>query len=50
MLQQAEAIRDQLIAWRRDIHAHPELSGEEYESAKQTTPDMVEEQNKEHIR
>jgi amidohydrolase len=33
MLQKAQAIKDQLIAWRRTIHQHPELSFEEHETA-----------------
>ncbi len=33
MLQQAQAIKDRLIAWRRTIHQHPELSFEEHETA-----------------
>lgn len=34
MLEQAKAIHDQLIAWRRDIHAHPELSFQETRTAR----------------
>lgn len=29
LLERAEALSDQIIAWRRDIHMHPELSFEE---------------------
>jgi amidohydrolase len=34
MLEQAKAIHEQLIAWRRDIHAHPELSFQETRTAR----------------
>ena len=34
MLEQAMAIRDQLAAWRRDIHMHPELGFEETRTAR----------------
>jgi len=34
MLEQAKAISDQLVAWRRDIHMHPELGFEETRTAK----------------
>ncbi len=30
---EAEALRNQLVAWRRDFHMHPELSFQEYRSA-----------------
>ncbi len=30
----AEAVRDQVIAWRRDIHQHPELGNREVRTAK----------------
>ncbi|RLC65945.1 MAG: amidohydrolase, partial [Chloroflexi bacterium] len=30
---QAQALREQLIAWRRDFHAHPELGFQEHRSA-----------------
>ena len=30
----AEAIKDTVIAWRRDIHQHPELSNREFRTAK----------------
>ena len=33
-LARAEAMRDQLVAWRRDIHAHPELSFQEERTAR----------------
>jgi amidohydrolase len=33
-LEHARSLQDQLIAWRRDIHAHPELGFEEYRTAK----------------
>lgn len=33
MLNQANTIKDQLIAWRRDFHAHPELGFEEIRTA-----------------
>jgi len=29
----ADALNDQVIAWRRDIHAHPELSNREFRTA-----------------
>ncbi|MCB0063507.1 MAG: M20/M25/M40 family metallo-hydrolase, partial [Caldilineaceae bacterium] len=34
MLDKAKAIHEQLIAWRRDIHAHPELSFQEQRTAR----------------
>jgi amidohydrolase len=34
LLNRAEAMRDQLVAWRRDIHAHPELSFQEHRTAR----------------
>lgn len=37
MLEQAKAIHDQLVAWRRDIHAHPELSFQEQRTARLVT-------------
>ncbi len=33
MLQQAQAVKQQLVAWRRAIHQHPELGFEEHETA-----------------
>lgn len=33
-LQDANAIADQLVAWRRHLHAHPEISGQEEQTAK----------------
>ena len=29
----ATALREQLVAWRRDFHAHPELGFQEHRSA-----------------
>jgi len=34
LLEEAQRLSDQLIAWRRHLHAHPELSFEEWETAK----------------
>jgi amidohydrolase len=34
MLERAEAIREEIIAWRRDIHRHPELSFQETRTAR----------------
>jgi amidohydrolase len=31
--EEAEALRDQLVAWRRDFHRHPELALQEHRSA-----------------
>ena len=31
--QRATAVNDQVIAWRRDVHEHPELSGQEVRTA-----------------
>ena len=33
LLSAADALQDQLVAWRRDFHAHPELGLEEHRSA-----------------
>jgi amidohydrolase len=33
MLEVARAIQDRLVAWRRDVHAHPELGFEEHRTA-----------------
>ena len=30
---EAEALREQLVAWRRDFHTHPELAFQEHRSA-----------------
>ena len=30
----AQQLADQLVAWRRHLHAHPELSGHEEQTAK----------------
>jgi amidohydrolase len=35
MLEKAQAIQDQIVAWRRDFHAHPELSFQEFRTAKE---------------
>jgi len=34
MLEEAQALADQLVAWRRDIHMHPELSFQENRTAR----------------
>ena len=34
ILEQAQSLYDQLVAWRRDIHAHPELGFEEHRTAR----------------
>lgn len=34
MLKEAQALADQLVAWRREIHAHPELSFQEHGTAR----------------
>lgn len=34
ILEQAAAIEDQLIKWRRDIHQHPELGEQEYRTSR----------------
>lgn len=34
LLKQAEAIAEQLVAWRRDFHRHPELSFQEHRTAR----------------
>ncbi len=34
MLEQANALRDEMVHWRRDIHMHPELGFEEFRTAK----------------
>ncbi|MBN1873356.1 MAG: amidohydrolase [Anaerolineae bacterium] len=33
-LEEAQKIYDQLVAWRRDLHQHPEMGMEEYRTAK----------------
>ncbi|MCX6050451.1 MAG: amidohydrolase, partial [Chloroflexi bacterium] len=40
MLDRAKAINDQLVAWRRDIHAHPELSFQEQRTARLVTSEL----------
>ena len=37
MLKQAQALAKQLVAWRREIHAHPELSFREHGTARLVT-------------
>ncbi|MFN2154768.1 MAG: amidohydrolase, partial [Anaerolineae bacterium] len=34
MLDRAQAVSDRLVAWRRAIHEHPELSFQEIETAR----------------
>ena len=34
MLEKAKAIRQEMIAWRRDFHMHPELGFTEFRTAK----------------
>ena len=34
LLEKAQSIHEQLIAWRRDIHMHPELSFQEFRTAR----------------
>jgi amidohydrolase len=34
MLEQARSLQDTLVAWRRDIHMHPELSFQEFRTAR----------------
>src|SRR5437016_476005 len=40
MLDKAKAIHDQLIAWRRDIHMHPELGFQEQRTARLVTDSL----------
>ncbi|MEM7537968.1 MAG: amidohydrolase [Chloroflexota bacterium] len=42
MLEQAKAIHEQLIAWRRDIHMHPELGFEETRTARLVADTLAE--------
>ncbi|MBI1297355.1 amidohydrolase [bacterium] len=41
-LARAEAMREQLVAWRRDIHAHPELSFQEERTARMVADSLNE--------
>ena len=34
MLERAQGIAEQIVAWRRHVHQHPELSYKEYETAR----------------
>jgi amidohydrolase len=34
VLERAQELKDQIVAWRRDIHIHPELGFQEYRTAK----------------
>ena len=34
MLNRAQGIAEQIVAWRRHVHQHPELSYKEYETAR----------------
>lgn len=40
MLEQTNDLREQLIAWRRDFHMHPELSFQEFRTAKRVTEEL----------
>ena len=40
--QKAAALEDQVIAWRRDIHEHPELSNREFRTAKLVAAHLTE--------
>ncbi len=42
MLAQAKAIEDQIIAWRRDIHMHPELGFQEFRTARLVAETLTE--------
>ena len=37
---EAEALREQLVAWRRDFHRHPELAFQEHRSARIITEEL----------
>ncbi|MBZ0302504.1 MAG: amidohydrolase [Anaerolineae bacterium] len=41
-LEHARSLQDQLVAWRRDIHMHPELGFEEYRTAKTVAEALTE--------
>jgi amidohydrolase len=42
MLEQAQALRDQLVAWRRTIHMHPELGFQEQGTARLVADTLAE--------
>lgn len=41
MLEQANALYDRLVAWRRDFHQHPELSFQEFRTAKVVAEELT---------
>jgi amidohydrolase len=42
MLERAKAIHDKLIAWRRDVHMHPELGFQEHRTARLVADTLAE--------
>ncbi|NDJ51979.1 MAG: amidohydrolase [Chloroflexi bacterium] len=42
MLEQAQALQDQMVAWRRDFHMHPELSFQEVRTAQKVSEALTE--------
>ncbi len=40
VLEHARTLEDQIIAWRRDFHQHPELSFQEYRTAKRVAEEL----------